>query len=178
MEMRAIVERFHASGDIVRIRREHLEESYVEGYLAGCGPEWFAVEAFDDAARLNGFCCMRYADVSECDAAPHAAFKEKALVARRTSRSDFVLDLSSLANLIRSAGAAYPLVTLHGEDANENYCYIGRILSVTERNVRYLYISPGAEWAAEPELFALEAISGVDVGGAYEEALFLVGGRN
>lgn len=178
MDARDVIEHFRDSGEVVRVACEDLESGWVDGYVTACGPEWFVLEVFDEASRLNGFSCMRYQDVTACQLVPHADFRQRALAARQlTRRMDISLDVSSVMNLVRSAGDAFQLVTMHFDD-EEPYCYVAKILAVTSDNVRYLYISPGAVWDEEPSTCALDQIVRIDVGGAYEEALFLVGGRN
>ena len=42
--------------------------------------------------------------------------------------------------------------------------------------LKLLELDPDADWAEEPSRIAIETLTRVDLGGAYEEALLLVGG--
>lgn len=166
-------------GSSVRIYRSGLEDGWADGYLVATGPEFFAIHLVDKGIRLDGFNCLRYSDVTSADLpAPYAGFMERVLELRGHRVADsFPVDLTSIGTLIRTAGRAYPVVTLHLESIDPEVCYIGKVLSVSDDEVSIRSIDPGGEWDDDVDSYALSDISRVDFGGAYEEALVLAGGE-
>ncbi len=175
--IRAQLEDAQAAAQIVRVHREGLEDGWVDGHVAGLGPEFFAIELIDKACRLDGYTCMRYADVTECVApAPYADFLRKALAARQMEWGRSLnVDLSSLQSLLRSAGTAFPVLSIFIE-GDDDVCFNGKFVGVSDLHIRLLKILPGAEWETTPATWPLKTITRVDFGGSYEEALLLVGG--
>lgn len=169
------IEDAQARGEIIRVYREGLEDGWADGFVAGIGPDFFALQLIDMSCRIDGFSCLRYCDVTDLVVpGPHAQFLERALLARgQTPCGGLAIDLTSLPTLIQSAGKAFPLVTIHYEKEDEA-CYIGRVQSVTASEVHMLDISPDAQWNSMPTVRSLSGITRVDFGGAYEEALHLV----
>ena len=163
-------------GCVVRVYREEVEDGWFTGYIVATGPEFFALEIIDDGIRFDGFTCMRYAEVSDCDVpAPHAEFHEAALRLRGLTRaSKFEPDVSDLASLLRTAAEAYPLVTIHLEIEDPDCCYIGKVGEVSYDKVEMQTIAPGARWDEEIYEYDLDEITRVDFGGAYEDALWIV----
>ena len=76
----------------------------------------------------------------------------------------------------RGAGRAFPLVAIHTEEEDPEVCFIGRVLGVTQRRLRLVEINTDATWESEPTEYRLDAITRVDFGGGYEDALHIVGG--
>ena len=164
---------------IVRIYREGLEDGFVDGFVVAVGDDFFALEVFDKACRLDGYNCLRYRDISELVVpAPHAAFLKNALKARGLARSDhFGADVSSLPALLASAGQNFPFVSVFYE-GEDDVCWIGRVVTVTDHEVRLTYINPDGRFDSEPSSYMLDGITRVDFGGSYEDALHLVAGLN
>ena len=167
------------SQDLIRIYREGLEDGWADGYVAGAGPEFFALELIDKSIRFDGFNCMRYSDVTRCDVpAPHAGFLIKALKAQGFRRQErFSPDLSTLSSLLRTAGAEFPLLTIHSEAWDPDICFIGKVENVSDDQLELRLVTPNAEWEDGTKQIALDGITRVDFGGAYERALFLVAGN-
>lgn len=165
-------------GSSVRIYRSGLEDGWADGYLVETGAEFFAIHLVDKGIRLDGFNCLRYSDVTSVDLpAPHAGFIDRVLELRGDCVADsFPFDLTSVGALLRSAGRAYPIVTLHLELKDPDVCFIGEVLSVSDDQVTIRSITPDAEWMDDEDTYVLSDISRVDFGGAYEEALVLARG--
>lgn len=174
MDIRRGLEKARSVGTVVRLQREKFEDGWVNGFVTDLGLDYFAIEVISDSIRLNGFNCFRYSDITNClIPAPHEVFLKKALTARNIARKKSPnFDISSLQNLLKSAGNAFPLITIH--DDEENNCHIGKVLDVSDVEVRLLEISPDATWDDRPTPYYLDEITRVDFGGSYEEALFLV----
>lgn len=177
MEFKRQLEDAQAHSSIVRVSRAGLEDGAASGYMAALGPEFFALELIDDSIRFNGYDCLRYADISECEVPdPHAEFMTAALSARGLTRKpDLPVDLGSLPSLLLTAQASFPLVTIHLED-DDNVCFIGKVIEIADEKLQLLEVTPDADWEATPTSHDLATITRVSFGGAYEEALYLVAG--
>lgn len=160
------------------MHREEIEDGWALGYIVATGTDIFAMELIDDSIRYDGYHCIRYADVSKCENLdPYAPFVEKAFSLRGLSRLGRPnVELGSLALLLKTANAAFPLVTIHLEKERPNVCYTGKVITVDGSRVELKTISPSAEWDDEVQEYDLEDITTVSFGRAYEEALVLVGG--
>ena len=155
-----------------------LEQGTVNGYVLDAGPRFFLIAYLDEYIRLNGFQCFRVADVRRLQVPPKdAGFYEAALSKRNQRRPPRPpVNLSSIEPLLLSAGRAFPLVTIHRELADPDVCHIGRVIDAAKGRVSLLEIGSDAVWDRKPTQYRLSEITRVDFGGAYEEALALVGG--
>ena len=80
MSIKSQLEEAFARGTIVRIYEDELEDGWIEGWVAALGDDFFAMEVFDKACRLNGYNCLRYSDVKKLSTpAPHATFLSRVL---------------------------------------------------------------------------------------------------
>ena len=122
------------------------------------------------------FNVFRLSDITQLESpAPHADFKAKVLRLRKERLSIAPkLDLSSWRTVVTSASRRFPLITLHTERRDADVCYIGRPTTLTARSGTFLSINPDGEWDDELAV-AWADVTRVDFGGAYEEALALVG---
>ena len=161
---------------LVRFSRS-VEAGWVNGYVLDVGPEFFLLALVSDQIRFDGFQALRLRDVRKLRENPFASFVEAALKARHERRPRKPkVNLGSLSSLLLSAGRAFPLVSIHRERVDAGTCQIGRVMGVSKGKARILEIGPGAVWDKKPTDYALKQITRVDFGGAYEDALHLVGG--
>lgn len=160
--------------EIVRIERNMFEAGNVEGFVAKCGADVFVLEVLDEGVRLNGFSCMRYVDVSLCEApAPHEAFQRRVLAARGYSRrADVISDSATLASVLGDARRLFPLVTVWREAVTADSCFIGAITDLSAETLTLKEITPDGVWESATSQYALRDLTRVDFGGAYEDALF------
>ena len=175
MTIREQLVRAQRAGVLTRITRSNVGECLVEGYIAACGPQFFAMEFVDDTQCFNGIRCMRYEDIEELKIpAPYSGFIETALALRGQERQGcHGVDLSSLATILRSAGDHFPLVTIHLIEEHDA-CYIGKVVGVDDHELELHDISPAAEWEEETDFYGLDEINQVDFGSRYEESLIMV----
>lgn len=178
MDSKRILKQAAAEHTLVLVERDGVSDDWLTGYVAACGPEWFALDIVDQSIRYDGHSCLRYADVTVCEApAPGAEFTAKALAALGVQRPPLLgLDLSSLESLLRTAGSLYPVLTLHLEIAEPDACWVGRVQELNRHLVTLQLVNPDGQWEPEPEEFALEELTRVDFGTDYERALVLVAG--
>ena len=176
--MREVLEEAMADARVVAIDREDFEEVGELGYVVALEETLFVLLQISDAMRFNGFSILRIEDVSDVEI-PHAHFEfvESALRLREESvEGPPAIELSDMAAAIRSAGRLEEVVTLHTETTEPGLCKIGRIRTVDDETVSMIALDPDAEWDEEVTTVPVADVTRVDVGGAYEEALLLVGG--
>lgn len=163
---------------IVRMHRSALEKGHVDGRVAGVSKTLVVLSILDEGLHPNGFNVLRLSDISELEGtAPHAEFMAKVLRLRKERLSPAPkLDLSSWRTVVETASRRFPLVTLHIEQKIPDVCYIGRPAQLTSRKGTFLTINPDGEWDwDDPLTLAWADVTRVDFGGAYEEAVALVG---
>lgn len=165
-----------ATREFVRIGRR-FEDTPIHGYVLAAGPRHFVMALVNDRVWYDGFECFRLKDIRSVAPDPYADFAKAALRLRgqrkpRTPR----LDLTSMQTLLASAGALFPLVTIHREKIQPDVCHIGRVVATSDKEVTLLEIDPGAVWEEATETYSIKQITRVNFGGGYEDALALVGG--
>ena len=165
------------TGRLVRFSR-HFEESRIHGYVLGVGPRFFLLALVSDRIWFDGFECFRIGDVLRLEPDPRAVFVETALKKRRERlpRKPPVR-LSSVGDLLLSAGREFPVVAIHRERTNPHVCHIGSVVRLDRGRVSLLEINPDSSWDDEPTEYRLSEITRVSFGGDYENALTLVGGK-
>ena len=163
---------------IVRVYREHIEDGWAHGFVVGVGDQFFALQEIDNHIRFDGYDCLRLTDITECSIPdPYSIFYLKALEARGLSRPPIAdIDVSSLRNLISSIAATSPLMTISTEEVDDEDCYIGSVVSLSDDELELIKVTPHGEWETESETLSLKDITRIEFGGAYEEALSLVAG--
>ena len=170
-------------GVLVSVERDDFEDAEDLGFVAGVGDALFALERVSESIRLDGLSILRLDDVTDLeDPHEHADFVTTALRLRGETRRDgLALDLADWSSALRSILAVTavddpPIVALHEEGDAEAPCRIGVVTSVGAESIRLVEIDPDADWSDEATDVGLAALTRVDFGGAYEEALRLVGG--
>jgi hypothetical protein len=156
-----------------------FDDGSICGYVLERGPRFFLVALVSDEMRFNGFQCFRREDVRRLQVpARYATFAEAALKKRgeRMPRKPRV-SLATLSDLLLTANNAFPLVTIHREQADPDVCHIGRVVELGGGSLSLLEIGPDARWDNRPTVYSLREITRVDFGCGYEEALHLVGGH-
>jgi len=150
-----------------------------QGYVLDVGPRFFLLGLVDGNIRFNGFQCKRLSDVRRLRVPdPYADF----IVAALRKRGEIIrkkprVSLNSLPELLKSANRLFPLVMIQQERAKPDTCEIGRVVGITKSHVSLLEIGPDAIWEEKPTEIALRDVTRVEFGGAYEDALHLVGGN-
>jgi hypothetical protein len=155
------------------------EAETIEGYILDMGPEFFLLGVVDNDVRFNGFLCAPISDIKKLRVpAPYAEFIVAALRKRGGSIDKKPnIKLDSLPELLRSANRLFPLVTINRERVRPGVCEIGRVVEISKSHLFLREIDPGAVWEGKATKIRLRDITQVEFGGAYEEALHLVGGK-
>lgn len=174
MASREELENAMKSGRPVRVSREGLDEGWVDGFVVGCGPAFFVMAVLDKAVRLDGYSCMRYTDVSECEVpAPFAEFIEKALrLHGEKPECPKELAAPELAQILKFASRRFGLITVEDEDPEA--AFVGKVRFLADSFFQMRLIGPDAEWEPEAAEFDFNEVHRVDFGGAYELTLLHV----
>jgi hypothetical protein len=179
--LRQDLKRALAGRTFVRLERSKLEDGYMDGKIVALSSKIAALALVGEDVRPNGLTFLRVSDITKvANPAPYARFLTRALRARglllaRPPRGP----MSSWADVIKFAASRYPLLTLHTEESDAEVCYVGKPKQVKASRCVLAGIGPDARWdTAEPLAIALQEVTRIDCGGAYEEALALVAGSD
>jgi len=165
-----------AARRLVRLTTRY-DERAVCGYVVGLGPGFVMVSVVNDRVWLDGFECFRRPDIISIEDDPYAAFLEEALARRGEIIPDAPpVALASIEELLKTAGLAFRLVTIHCEGIDAEVCYIGQVHAVLGGHLVMRAVTPAAEWETEFERYPTANITRVAFGADYEEALSLVAG--
>lgn len=164
-------------GRQVRVYREVFEEGHVDGFLVGLGREWFALHVVNASVHLDGFSCMRYADVTELHAPPPFGDLTDKVLSKRGERVSGRLSvkLDTVQALLESVPRKHRLVTLYLEEVDPEVCYVGEVLRFEGGDLVLRYINPAGVWSEDLDRYSLAELTRVDFGGGYLEALAIVG---
>lgn len=176
--MREELERAHREQRIVSVDREVYGEEDEIGYVVDVGERLFLLARIADTIHLDGFSILRIEDVSHVEVPhEHEDFVASALRLRREAIAPpEEIQLDGWPEALRMAGRHHELVTVHLEADDAGVCRIGRLRSANDASIGLVEIDPDADWYEEVSSIPTDAITRVDFGGAYEEALVLVGG--
>lgn len=163
---------------LVRVWRR-FEKSWEEGYVVAAEDAWLVLQVLGPGVEFAGYIAFRHRDVTKVKSpAPNVEFVEAVLRKRRQRPTVLAgLDATSTVALLRTAGARFPVVTIHAEEVDRGACHIGRVLEVTSRRLRLQEITPKATWFDFAFCYAVGTITRIDFDGPYERALVLVGGK-
>ena len=154
-----------------------FEDNSVNGYVVAISSSYFVVALVCDRIRFDGFECFRIKDLISIENNPYRNFVESALKKRGLRRARAPrLVLTNAKTILSTIGAKYPLVTIQREEVAPGICHIGKVVATNRTQVALLEISPEATWDTRATAYSLREITRIGFGGAYEEALQLVGG--
>lgn len=126
------------------------------------------------AMRLNGYTAIRIKDIEECaEDETFAPVALKLLGERPKPQPDLLL--VDMPGLLSSVGAHFPLLEVFQERTGSSF-HIGRVVGFGKKKVHFQAVSRGAEWG-EIQKFSCSAVTRVDFGDGYDEALWLVARR-
>ena len=155
-----------------------FESNAIKGYVAGVGPRFFLMSIVSDRIWYEGFEAFRVEDVENLRDAPNRGFVETALRVRGDPRPDAAgLNLETTEQLLLTAAARFPLISLHHEVLDPEVCWIGRLVRVGGGVVTLREVGPGAEWLEELYDYRLDDLTRIGFGQDYEDALYRVAGE-
>jgi len=165
---------FDAKGfRLIEFNRKPIDPDPIRGFALAWNKDLTLIHVLEsNRFRLNGYAIFRNEDVRKWRAFPPDDFLSRSarILRLAPSKPDGVA-FSSMRQAIASAGASFPLVTVHRERIHRGGCDIGKVLRTNQRTLTILPITPQAEWE-EAESFHLKDITLIEFGGAYEDLLF------
>jgi hypothetical protein len=178
-EIRTQLVRAKRQRRLIRLYRDGLDYQgrYSEGYVVGLSPGFVVLHRVADTILLDGYQVFRVADITKAwGDYPSRGFVEKALHLRNQRLEPVEnLDLASVETVLSSAGAIFPLLSIHRERIYRDSCWIGQVVGMTDRTFLFRQINPAAEWVGTAR-YRFRDITKIDFGGRYEEALTMVAG--
>jgi hypothetical protein len=165
---------------MVRMWRENLEPGSFTGYVAAVGQERFLLWALGDYIGFDGLFVLRYRDVTRLETPDHHAdFLEKAIKLRKLDPklpAEFPLD--DLQHILAAAAGLAPVTSIYVDTEAENeICYIGKLLGFEADGFTVQEVSPHAEWLREPSFFGWDEVSCISMNEPYALALAEVAGQ-
>lgn len=171
---RVAPEAFAVNGfPLLEFDRKPIDPSFLTGFVLSRSDDLTLIQVLDrHAFRLNGYAVFRNSDVRRWRAILKDEFLARVtrLHRLRPSKPNAVT-IASMKRAAASAGATFPLITIHRERINRRICSIGKMLRTSQRAVSILSITPQAEWE-ERESYSLKEITLLEFGGIYEGLLF------
>jgi hypothetical protein len=164
---------FAANGfPLLEFDRKPIDPDALIGFALDWSHDLTLVQVIESQSfRLNGYAVFRNSDVRRRHPIPKDDFTARAAVLNklRPSKPDAVT-VGSMKAAISSAGAAFPLITIHRERMKRGVCFVGRMLRTSQRAMTIISISPEAEWE-DDKCYSLRDITLLEFGGAYEKLL-------
>ncbi|MGV3719437.1 MAG: hypothetical protein ACO1SX_00890 [Actinomycetota bacterium] len=175
-KLRKLLKRAQKAEMLVRVRRS-VERGWATGYVLDVGRKWLLMAVIWEANRYDGFEVVRLRDISELEGpGPQAEFIERALKLRGIVKpAKPPISLASTRELLETASAAFPLVTVHREHIRRGACWIGEIQTFKKKRFVLRTIGTDARWDDDDlAKFRYSGITRVDVGAEYEASLQMV----
>ena len=165
----------HAASEPVLARRNVWKADHLEGFVVDLDEDWVVLNLVYDVS-LNGWSVVRMDTLREIERQGSDTFIARALDWYSEEPMPLEVDLESTADLLRSAAARFPVLTLYTEVVDHTVCVIGRPQRITAKKVDVLELSSEAVWSGKHRTLRLDDITRVDVGGRYETVLHHLGG--
>ncbi len=160
-------------GHLLEVKRIPKGIDRITGFAVAWSSEVVLFHRFDwDTFQLNGYTAVREPDISAFrffSRSGHWQFRA-AVALKLQPIVPAGIEVSSIASLITSAAASFPLLSFHPEIRDRDVCYIGPVLKLTAQTCLIDDLGPGAEWSGARRL-RLADITRIDFGGGYEQAL-------
>jgi len=163
----------HQLKHLVEFKRGSKGMCKAAGFVAAFSDRLILLHRLDwDTFRLNGYEVIMADDVSHhrvFDSPKYWQYRAAKLF-RHAPKSPKGFLLGSLQDFLKSNLKKNRLVTLHVENTKPDVCYIGPVVSVTEKTVSIEDLNCNAEWSGLRRLRLMD-VTKIDFGGGYEEAL-------
>jgi hypothetical protein len=151
----------------------------VGGFVAGIGREWLVLLLAGPGQGLDGYCCVRRADLERVQPDTGGSFTTKLLERRGLlplPALEHELDLDSTEGLLRSLISTGELLSLYIEERDPDECFVGMPSGLTATTVDLHEVNSRAEWDGTVSRWRLSEITRVEWSGSYERALVEVAG--
>ena len=162
-------------GDPVLLRRRLWKADHLEGFVVAVDRSWVVLNLVYDVG-LNGWSIVRQDTIREVERQGPDTFIARALDWYGETPSPVDVDLDSVSDIVQSAAAHFPVVTIYTEAVDPTLCSIGRPQRITAKHVDVLDLTTDATWSRKPRRIALADITRVDLGARYETVLHHLAG--
>jgi len=163
-------------GHLVEVKRRPKGACRIEGFVVGCSEEVILFHRLDwDTFTLNGYLGILNKDVSAYrffDKKDYWDFRAAAHF-KLAPKIPEGIRVSSLRDLISSAGEHYPLLRVHRERIDPDVCFIGRLGSMSSATFSIDDLNSSAEWTG-PRRIRFQDVTRIDFDGGYQRALAVV----
>ena len=160
-------------GDLFQVKRRLKDIGSTTGFVVDFSDSLVLFHVLEtDTFRLNGYTVIRMEDISQYRVFGKAEYWQFRAVKHFHLRPvrPAGISVASLPELLRSVSKHYPLITFHPEKKRPDVCYIGPLVSITERTFTIADLNSNAEWSGSRRM-KVSDVTRVDFGGGYEEAL-------
>ena len=164
---------------LVQLSRDQLDgdDQCFYGYLVAESRALIVLHLVSDRYDLDGYTVLRREHVDRLS----QRFGRRPLVQRALALKGLGpvppaagLDLTSMATLIRSADAAYPLIAIRDERVHATEFELGKLRLQSDDAFVIDRISTRATWDGETRRFRIDDVTRVDFDGEYERTLAMV----
>lgn len=158
---------FSGSRKKVRLTRSIPSEPTHNGFVVGLSVDWVLFHQFHDFFP-DGYTILRVDDITALRAGPYERQWERMLAAEgllqgAAPRAD--IELGDIASLLKSLMALRENVILQCEDDEEDIedFYIGKILSVGDKSVRFASFDALGSWDDEAHVILFDEITRLQI---------------
>ncbi len=161
----------HASGRVVRARREAYDAEPTDGIVIALARDWVVLHVVADGVHLDGLVMWRIRDVDTVRDGEDD-YVRRGLAALGTPVATFACESDATTrDLVAAAAALHPLSAFAVGDEGREALMIGTLVKLGRRRIRHRFVHPDGTWADEDDRWRYEQISAIQVGGRYVDAL-------
>jgi len=157
---------------LLQFDRKPIDKHLLSGFAIDWTDDLTLIHVIEDHTfHFNGYAVFRNTDVRRWRSVRKEEFLARAaqLHKLRPSKPPEV-SIASMKEALTTAGAAFPVITIHPERTRKGVCYVGKFARTTQRTLTLVDMSPTAEWGPE-ENYLLRNITRLSFGGNYENLL-------
>lgn len=163
----------------VRLIRSIKKASRLDGYVLEVGRRWLVLAVIGPDLALDGYACLRVADLADVRTLAHGGLTTRLLKARGQwppPAPDLELDLDSGRAPLAGFVEQRRLVGLHYERDEPGAYFLGVPAFSRKGHLQLHELTPRAEWGGKPLRFGRAAITRLHFGDRYQRALAEIAG--
>lgn len=158
---------------LFEVKRRFKDVGHTTGFIVDFSDSLVLFHTLDtDTFRLNGYTVIRKEDITK-----YRVFSKAEYWQVRAMRHFHLkpmrhvgVSVTSLPALLKSVTEHYPLITLHPEKIKPDVCFVGQLVSMTERTFTIEDLNSSGEWSG-PRRMKFSDVTRVDFGDGYTSAL-------
>ncbi len=158
---------------LIEVKRRFKDVGSTTGFIVDFSEPLVLFHTLDtDAFLLNGYTMIRREDITETRVFSKAEYWQVRAVRHFDLKPmrPAGISVASLPALLKSVANNYPLITLHPEQTKPDICFIGQLVSMTERTFTIEDLDSNGEWRG-PRRMKFSDVTRVDFGDGYAGAL-------